>query len=77
MKRIYRRLLKALHVRTGRYCFRCGHEVEWEDEVPGYPYYCPQCDENMYRFETYTAREAETYANPIAEAIEKRREEAE
>lgn len=35
-------------------CRRCGAEVRPERE-PGlrkeYPYYCPQCDENMYSFE--------------------------
>ena len=37
----------------GRRCFRCGTMVLRELEVPGYPYYCPNCDENMYSFETY------------------------
>lgn len=31
-------------------CKRCGTEVEVEQELD-YPYYCPTCDENMYRFE--------------------------
>lgn len=38
-----------------RYCRRCGHAVKRET-VKGlrkeYPYYCPNCCENMYRFET-------------------------
>lgn len=37
-----------------RYCKRCGHKVNRET-VKGlrkeYPYYCPHCDQNMYRFE--------------------------
>lgn len=33
-------------------CFRCGTQVEYETEpLIGYPYYCPECDENMYSFE--------------------------
>lgn len=34
-----------------RVCFRCDNEVEVE-KVLDYPYYCPNCDENMYEFET-------------------------
>ena len=39
---------------TGLYCFRCKTEVEVEADqtMEGkYPYYCPNCDENMYSFE--------------------------
>lgn len=34
-------------------CSRCGCVVveEWEGDID-YPYYCPDCDENMYGFET-------------------------
>jgi len=38
--------------RTHRYCTKCNHEVQYE-RVLDYPFYCPQCDENMYNFETY------------------------
>lgn len=31
-------------------CNRCGHVVEVE-QVLDYPYYCPECDENKYKFE--------------------------
>lgn len=37
-------------------CLRCKGHVEKEtdaDLVKEYPYYCPYCDENMYRFETF------------------------
>jgi hypothetical protein len=37
---------------THRYCTKCNHEVQYE-RVLDYPFYCPQCDENMYNFETY------------------------
>jgi hypothetical protein len=35
-------------------CSKCGAEVEVEtdeDLKKEYPYYCPECDENMYEFE--------------------------
>lgn len=34
-------------------CCRCGCVVvdEWDSSID-YPYYCPDCDENMYGFET-------------------------
>ncbi len=32
-------------------CRRCHlSELSWS-EVPGYTYYCPNCDEDLYRFE--------------------------
>jgi len=31
-------------------CRRCGSAVEYSD-VPGYTYYCPECDEDLYTFE--------------------------
>jgi hypothetical protein len=34
------------------YCARCGTQVHEEHEVEGYPYYCPEHDENLYTFET-------------------------
>lgn len=37
------------------YCFRCGTELEEEKELD-YPYYCPECDENMYTFESITKK---------------------
>lgn len=39
-----------------RYCFRCHKRVKRETDKylrKEYPYYCPHCDENMYKFETY------------------------
>ena len=35
-------------------CNRCGTQVQKELELD-YPYYCPECDENMYRFEVHLA----------------------
>lgn len=35
-----------------RVCCRCNTPVEEEKEIPQYPYYCPECDENEYEFET-------------------------
>ena len=34
-----------------RKCKKCGGIVLFETELD-YPYYCPNCDENMYEFET-------------------------
>ena len=42
---------KANHHLTSYRCNRCGSFVLKESEVPGYPFYCPECDENLYRFE--------------------------
>ena len=43
-----------LATRDGKpvYCARCGTRVHEEHEVEGYPYYCPEHDENLYTFET-------------------------
>lgn len=36
------------------YCYRCGAEVEYEKHIGiDYPYYCPICNENMFKFETF------------------------
>ena len=43
------RLIKK---RTHRYCNRCDTEVIYERKL-NYPFYCPNCDENMFHFETY------------------------
>ena len=38
---------------TGRRCCRCkGYVMKELDESTDYPYYCPTCDEHMYRIET-------------------------
>lgn len=42
---------------TTRVCTRCNTPV-WEEhdkELKEYPYYCPDCDENMFTFETHIA----------------------
>lgn len=40
-------------------CKRCGTPVEVETELD-YPYYCPECDENMYEFEVTEATHTES-----------------
>ena len=61
-----------LRIPTNRFCFRCGNRV-YHSDVKGYPYVCNDCEENMYKFETYTKREKNDYINPIAKAIEIKR----
>ena len=39
-----------------KYCFRCHCKLCEETELD-YPYYCPECDENMYDFETLNYKE--------------------
>lgn len=53
---------------TNRFCFKCHHRV-FHSDVKDYPYVCPHCDENKYRFETYTKREKNRYVNPIVNAM--------
>ncbi|SHJ57151.1 hypothetical protein SAMN02745136_00418 [Anaerocolumna jejuensis DSM 15929] len=36
---------------TNRFCFRCGCELAFENELD-YPYVCVECDENMFSFES-------------------------
>jgi len=37
---------------NNKYCKRCGYKVIKEKcKDIDYPYYCPNCDENMYSFE--------------------------
>lgn len=43
-------------MRTHRYCFRCHTEVRKETQIKQYPFYCPKCDENLFRIETYTKK---------------------
>jgi hypothetical protein len=35
-----------------RVCKRCDTPVEAERVIEEYSYYCPECDENLYEFET-------------------------
>jgi predicted RNA-binding Zn-ribbon protein involved in translation (DUF1610 family) len=44
--------LQDVDMPTKRVCFRCGTPVEIETKILEYPYYCPECDENMFEFET-------------------------
>lgn len=39
---------------NNRVCKRCSTKVERESQVKDYLYYCPNCDENLYEFETET-----------------------
>ena len=41
-----------------RLCNKCNSKVEIEKELD-YPYYCPNCDENMYEFETHLQEKKE------------------
>ena len=38
--------------KTYRYCNRCGKMVQYE-RVLEFPFYCANCNENMYNFETH------------------------
>ena len=58
---------------TNRFCFKCHHRV-FHSDVKDYPYVCPHCDENKYRFETYTKREKNRYVNPIVTAMKDRKQ---
>ena len=40
-------------MKTHRACLQCGFQVLRErDKTIDYPFYCPHCYENKYRFET-------------------------
>lgn len=43
-------------MKTRRICKRCESLVKKETQIKGYPFYCPNCDENMYRFETINVK---------------------
>lgn len=43
-------------MKTHRICRNCGTPVRRET-VLDYPFYCPRCGENLYRFETIHKRE--------------------
>lgn len=46
-------------MKTFRRCRRCGTYVQKETHKglrKEYPFYCPECYENMYRFETVKMR---------------------
>jgi hypothetical protein len=42
----------VLKKHTNQICNRCKCEVVFENKIKEYPYYCPNCYENMYLFET-------------------------
>lgn len=62
-----------------RVCRRCGTEVVKETEPTiDYPYYCPECDENMYTFETvevldvdFVMKQMKEFKSFLEEEIEK------
>lgn len=43
-------------MKTRRVCMRCESPVKHETKIKEYPFYCPHCYENMYRFETCSIR---------------------
>ncbi len=50
-------------MKTHRLCCRCGNQVRRETKVKEYPFYCPTCYENMYRFETINAKKLKGVKN--------------
>lgn len=55
-----------MRARKKRYCNRCGEIVRRETEKElrrEYPFFCPNCDENMYRFETHKGGKNEKISN--------------
>ena len=62
-----------LRIPTNRFCSRCDSRV-YHSDVKGYPYVCHECDENMFKFETYKKKDKNTYVNPIAHAIQNRKQ---
>ena len=47
-----------MKVRNKRYCKKCGTLVRKETSGirKEYPFFCPTCEENMFRFETINAK---------------------
>ena len=43
-------------MKTHRICLKCGERVKREYKIKEYPFYCPNCDENLYRFETQNVK---------------------
>lgn len=43
-------------MKTRRVCTRCESLVKKETQIKEYPFYCPNCDENLYRFETINVK---------------------
>lgn len=48
-----RDFFKVSDIFVPKYCCRCDNRVKREWHIKDYPFYCPECDENMYRFEVY------------------------
>ena len=50
------------------FCKKCNSAVEYDKVTKGYYCYCPTCDEDLYKIETYTnkrnwIKEAKEYAD--------------
>lgn len=43
-----------------RVCNRCGTRVK-KTNVTGYRFYCPECDEDLYEFETETKKKTRRF----------------
>ena len=44
--------------KTNLVCSKCGTKVR-KTNVKGYKYYCPECDEDLYSFETEKEKDSE------------------
>lgn len=74
--RTHTKMGKARPWMLGAY-FGCAITLIAAFSVPttmGKTYVCPHCDENKYRFETYTKREKNRYVNPIVNAMKDRKQ---
>lgn len=55
MKQIKRKRTELVRV-----CNRCGIRVK-KTTVTGYRFYCPECDEDLYEFETETKKKTRRF----------------
>lgn len=58
LKRYPRALKELIKGSTNAYHFRCGSEISFNNVTEGYYAQCPECDEDLFKFETYTDEEA-------------------
>jgi len=56
--------MKNIFKKEKRFCRRCGTQVEVEkikSLKKQYPYFCPNCDENMFDFEVFKESDVNNY----------------